>query len=120
MPRELHAADLGLEPQLEPDGVDCAGILHGEVAVEHAVGVGDEGGGRLGVEPEAANSGSSTQRRGGGVEAGGGGLGVRAAAVEGEEALEGGVDERALDGVAATAARAAGRGWRSGRRGRSR
>ena len=44
MPVRLHAADLGPRRSSSPTAWTGAGILHGEVAVEQAVGVGDERG----------------------------------------------------------------------------
>ena len=79
--------------------MDLVGILHGEVGAEEAVGVGDEGRSRVGVEPEAQVLLVGLHRRGRGIEAGGGGFGRARLGRVGEQPLEGGVDEGALDGV---------------------
>ena len=67
---EADAVDLGLEPQLEADGLDRGGVFEPEV-VAHEVGrLGEEGGRRLVVEVEPDELGVVAQVVGRVVEAG--------------------------------------------------
>ena len=114
-------ADRGLQPQLEADRVDTGGVLQLEVAAQQGLGLGEEvpprpSGDRL----RPVNSGSSRMRRDAVARASTAAAGVRSGRGQREQALEGGVHQRARGWTTATAAPGAGRWPRSGTRARSR
>ena len=95
---QAQVADLGLELELEADGVDGGRVLELEVVAQETLGVGGEVGLLLGGELEPGVLGVGAELGPGLVEAGESGDQRALAGLAAEQELEGAVHERALGG----------------------